>query len=73
LRIASLLANEHFFIASSLGEDAAAGQECPAYRIFEIAAFISAHRGAFSSIFARGGAYLPVGRDNLEIFSVIRR
>jgi predicted nucleotidyltransferase len=28
---------------SSLGENAGAGQECPAYRVFEIAAFIPAH------------------------------
>jgi hypothetical protein len=27
----------------SLGENAIAGQECPAYRVFEIAAFIPAH------------------------------
>jgi len=27
---------------SSLGENAVAGQECPAYRVFEIAAFIPA-------------------------------
>jgi hypothetical protein len=36
--------------AGSLGENAAAGQECPAYRIFEIAAFIPAYRAGHSKV-----------------------
>jgi len=35
---------------SSLGENAAAGQECPAYRIFEIAAFIRAPKAGHSAV-----------------------
>jgi len=29
-----------------------AGQECPAYRVFEIAAFIPAHRAGHSAAFS---------------------
>jgi len=37
---------------SILGENAAAGQECPAYRIFGIAVFVPAYRIGYSEAFS---------------------
>ncbi len=46
------LPNLHTIISQDNEMNAAAGQECPAYRIFEIAPFIPDHRPGHSEPFS---------------------